>query len=91
MNLELTTSEGMHLLIAYSNLIHQYEEKWAQSPNEDHKQEREWYNDTLSRIAKQVSSAIHEDTDLQHYLSSQQTDPNGSVDVYTAIEYEHTK
>lgn len=91
MNLELTTAEGMHLLIAYSNLIHQYEEKWAQSPNEDHKQEREWYNDTLSRIAKQVSSAIHEDADLKHYLSQKQDDSEGGVDVYTAIEYERTR
>ena len=91
MVLNLTTAESIQVMIAYHSLLEHYEEQWALTPNEDHNQEREWYNETLSKIAHQVSDAIHEDTALKEYLSHQQDSSEHGVDVYDAIKYERTK
>jgi len=60
-NLQLTTSEAMQVMVAYHELLNQYENHWAKSPTEDHTQEREWYNETLKNIAESVSQAIFQD------------------------------
>ena len=91
MVLNLTTAESIQVMIAYHDLLNKYEEQWKQKPTEDHQQEREWYRDTLSKIATAVSDALHEDTDLTNYLALEQTDEDGSVDLYSAFQYEHTK
>lgn len=67
--LELTTAEAMQLLVAYHELLRQYENVWSQSPDEDHTDEREWYEQTLQKIAEPTSKAIFADEGIQDFLT----------------------
>lgn len=67
--LELTTAEAMQLLVAYHELLRQYENVWAQTPDIDRTEEREWYEQTLQKIAEPTSKAIFADEGIQNFLT----------------------
>lgn len=67
--LELTTAEAMQLLVAYHELLRQYENVWAQTPDIDRTEEREWYEQTLQKIAEPTSKAIFADEGIQDFLT----------------------
>lgn len=67
--LELTTAEAMQLLVAYHELLRQYENVWAQTPDIDRTDEREWYEQTLQKIAEPTSKAIFADEGIQNFLT----------------------
>lgn len=72
--LELTTAEAMQLLVAYHELLRQYENVWAQTPDIDHTDEREWYEQTLQKIAEPTSKAIFADEGIQNFLTRSEDD-----------------
>lgn len=88
--LNLTTAEAMQVLVAYHELLNQYEVHWAKNPHEDHTQEREWYSETLKNIAEPVSQAIFKDEDIRNYLASEQTEDGQIVTVESVIAFERT-
>lgn len=86
--LELTTTEAMQVLVAYHELLQQYERVWAQTPDEDHTEERQWYEQTLQKIAEPTSQAIFADEDLRTYIASQQTEEGQMVTVESVIKWD---
>lgn len=86
--LELTTTEAMQLLVAYHELLQQYERVWALSPDEDHTEEREWYEQTLQKIAEPTSKAIFADEGIRNYIASQQTEAGEMVTVESVIKFD---
>lgn len=86
--LELTTTEAMQVLVAYHELLQQYERVWSQAPDEDHTEERQWYEQTLQKIAEPTSKAIFADEDLRTYIASQQTEEGQMVTVESVIKWD---
>lgn len=86
--LELTTTEAMQVLVAYHELLQQYERVWAHTPDEDHTEERQWYEQTLQKIAEPTSKAIFADEDLRTYIASQQTEEGQMVTVESVIKWD---
>ena len=86
--LELTTTEAMQVLVAYHELLQQYERVWAQTPDEDHSEERGWYEQTLQKIAEPTSQAIFADENLRSFISSQQTEDGQIVTVESVIAFD---
>lgn len=88
--LHVSTAEAMQILVAYHELLNQYETHWAKNPTEDHTQEREWYNETLKNIAEPVSQAIFKDENIRNYLASEQTEDGQVITVESVIQFERT-
>ena len=86
--LELTTAEAMQVMVAFHELMQTYETHWAKSPDEDHTQEREWYNETLEKIAEPTSKAIFADDNLRAFMASEQTTEGQMVTVESVIKWE---
>lgn len=72
--LELSTAEAMQVLVAYHELLRQYENVWAQTPDIDRTEEREWYEQTLQKIAEPTSKAIFADEGIQNFLTRSEDD-----------------
>lgn len=89
--LHVSTAEAMQILVAYHEIMNQYENHWAQHPDEDHTQEREWYHETLKNIAESVSEAIFADEDIKNYIASEQSEVGQSCTVESVIRFERTK
>ena len=89
--LELTTAEAMQVMVAFHELMHNYETHWANSPDEDHTQEKEWYNETLQKIAEPTSKAIFADEDLRTFMASEQTTEGQMVTVESVIKWERER
>ena len=86
--LELSTAEAMQVLVAYHELLSQYERIWANEPDVDHSQEREWYDQILQKIAKPTSKAIYADEKIRDYIASQQTEVGEIVRVESVLAFE---
>ena len=86
--LELTTAEAMQVLVAYHELMSQYERVWANEPDVDHSQEREWYEQTLQKIAEPTSKAIFADEGIRNFITSQQTEVGDVVTVESVLAFE---
>lgn len=86
--IELSTAEAMQVLVAYHELLSQYERIWANEPDVDHSQEREWYEQTLQKIAKPTSEAIFADENIRTFIASQQTEVGDIVTVESVLAFE---
>lgn len=86
--IELSTAEAMQVLVAYHELLSQYERIWVNEPDVDHSQEREWYEQTLQKIAEPTSQAIFADESLRTYIASQQTEEGQMVTVESVIKWD---
>ena len=86
--IELSTAEAMQVLVAYHELLSQYERIWANEPDVDHSQEREWYDQILQKIAEPTSEAVHADENIRTFLSSKQTEMGEIVTVESVLAFE---
>ena len=86
--IELSTAEAMQVLVAYHELLSQYERVWSNEPDVDHSQEREWYEQTLQKIAEPTSEAIFADENIRTFIASQQTEVGNIVTVESVLAFE---
>lgn len=86
--IELSTAEAMQVLVAYHELMSQYERVWANEPDVDHSQEREWYEQTLQKIAEPTSKAIFADEEIRNFIASEQTEVGNIVTVESVIKFD---
>ena len=86
--IELSTTEAMQVLVAYHELLSQYERIWANEPDVDYSQEREWYEQTLQKIAEPTSKAIFADEEIRNFITSQQTEVGDIVTVESVLAFE---
>lgn len=88
--LTLSTVEALQVLVAFNELMQRYEAHWALQ-DEDHQdgiaQEREWYNETLQKIASAASDSLQQNPDVENYIASQQTEDGQMVTVESIIAF----